>query len=68
MTVLWLTLGVGLIGFALSIHHFYEKRIGQNERATTDSPEIYVLIAALFFLVLMGVTVIAMLSLPLYGL
>ena len=63
MTVLWLTLGVGLIGFALSIHQFY-----QNERANTGSPEIYVLIAALFFLVLMGVTVIAMLSLPPYGL
>jgi len=64
MTVLWLTLGVGLIGRALSIHHLYE----QNKRATTDSPEIYGLIAALFFLVLMGITVMAMLSLPPYGL
>jgi hypothetical protein len=40
MTVRWLVLGVGLIGFALSIHLFYQKRIEQNERATTDSPEI----------------------------
>jgi hypothetical protein len=47
---------------------FRSTKFYQNERANTGSPEIYVLIAALFFLVLMGVTVIAMLSLPPYGL
>jgi hypothetical protein len=63
MTLGWFILGVGLVGFAISIRHFYEKRIEQNERAT-DSPETYALIAALSFLVLMGVTVLAMLGLP----